>query len=31
VEDVKEFENQGSVNKAKTHDLKVVKKLGRVG
>jgi len=28
VEDVKEFENQGSVSKAKTHE---VKKLGRVG
>jgi len=31
VADIKEFEDQGAVSKAKPHDLKVVKKLGRVG
>jgi hypothetical protein len=31
VEDIKEFENQDSINKAQTHDIKAVKKLGRVG
>ena len=31
VEDIKEFQEKGAVKQAKPHNLKAVKKLGRVG